>query len=328
MKLPKVKKKYVFAILVFLFAYLFSYGIIRVLKERAKLSLDNSGRQSLLYGTFWNRNNPLEIALSFFYLPLGYADFGITGHLYWLRSDPYFYCKLSSPKIKAFIANKTKTNNEASYHISYSNGKKIDGSLGYLNASFEQKAFLKPLYLLPNDLVKKQSGKCNIEVKFVTALEGKLITTMSIPFNEGVADGRCIFSFPSSEALIDFKQGSRHGIFSHKIKNIEAIKGYYDNGMRTGEWSFRNIAHPNIQYIVNYRKNILDGFFKSYDSFGDLISSGEYKDGKPYNGTFLDGLTSDNLGNMTIQYNFKLVLVEYKKGKAVNRKNVDLKIVQ
>lgn len=80
----------------------------------------------------------------------------------------------------------------------------------------------------------------------------------------------------------------------------EAMKSFFRNGLKEGEETEYN-EKGVIIFIRNYHEGVLEGVYKHFDDYGDLVTSGTYKDGKKE-----EIWTENDLDkNYSVFYNYK-----------------------
>ena len=86
-------------------------------------------------------------------------------------------------------------------------------------------------------------------------------------FHQGRREGRSVSYFPDDGTLLH--------------------EGQWKHGVKDGQWTF-NARRFKPALIVTFRDGMLHGETRIYDQSGRTIIKGEYRDGNPHEGTFVD----------------------------------------
>lgn len=301
--------------------YLCSYFVLRYFWVMGKRSFDNEGRDNFVYGSLFNANNILDKTLAYIYLPLGLLDYSITGHLYWLSENTYTYYSLNSNVIKAYIADKNNKNNEVFYSIVFDDGSKSSGCLGCVKEPYDVLQLV-----MKSCIMKGRSGVCEVKIETLTGLEGKATMTHGIEFKNGIVNGLYITSFNNQMvSKVRYKDGLRDGESISWVNGREILKGQFDKNKHTGQWVFTYIDRNTVFCKANFRDGKLDGILDVYDIDGNLFAEGVYRNGEPYDGTFISKM---NEFLFVFQFNARagigVDLLSYKSGKLISSKKMNL----
>eukprot|EP01136_Pigoraptor_vietnamica_P007216 Opistho-1_new@41177 len=123
----------------------------------------------------------------------------------------------------------------------------------------------------------------------------------------------CLFFYMDVE---NFNLQNRTNFRLKDVTRFVSQQGNFVNGLEEGKWLF---FYPdgNIFNEQNFIKGLLQGEFKTYDKFGDIMIQGNYKDGER-DGEWI----FVKEGNKEIYENGKLIRTEsLKKTKVTVRAN-------
>jgi len=300
--------------------YMIGYGFIRVLGEHAYLNTDDQGKRTCKFGTLFDVRNWWEKFLAYLYLPCGFADILITGHRYWIEEDAYLYNSLDSHGVKAYLANKNKKNHHATYIITFDDGQKVAGDLGYLeNESVDiwgQSDRLPPV-------CRGRSGFWRVEVNSIYEINGRIKNLYEIEFVLGKITCLKALLGNGFKMKIELRDGVRDGEFWLSSINAELMRGRFKNGIGDGEWKIGNYFLPQSRCIVNFKNGKLHGLAEVYYN-GIKYASGVFMDDRPYMGTFVKPICDKKFDQIQSTPEFRKFigdLLSYKDGKLVENKN-------
>ncbi|MFA6292875.1 MAG: hypothetical protein WC637_13890 [Victivallales bacterium] len=294
MKLRSVIKYFIWIIVLALLSiYFATYFILRHEQVSTWYRFYDKVGDVYEYGTLFDENKTNDKALFYIFSPLGYADWRITGHKYWLSNETYLYHSVDSNEVKAYIANKNKTNNKTTYEIVFDDNSKKSGSLGYLNDA--EDAF--KIILKKNPLLEGKNGIYTLKVESLTGLEGKVTTTLELEFKNGIPHGLYTVSMFIYGKIINinkitYKNGVKDGEYIKYGLGKEIATGFLKNDKADGKWIFHHELSDNVSCNANFINGKIDGLLTMYNTKGEIISEGTYKDGKPLDGTFVKDISS------------------------------------
>ena len=103
-----------------------------------------------------------------------------------------------------------------------------------------------------------------------------------INYINGIQEGKTIYYSPDGQGISEvyFKKNKLWNgeLTTWYPEGSKKESGQYNNGMKEGPWAFYYKNGQN-HYIVNYHKNVKDGLFTEWDSFGRLVKEVEFEKG-------------------------------------------------